>query len=499
MFKWIKKEAPSAPAQETQVMGVFSTDLLMEEEPKGYLARALAKTFQRTQDDLTPINEVGAAFAMDSNVQDLKLVNASNNTTIPEAQIGWYASQGFIGYQTCAMLSQNWLVDKACTMPARDAARNGYEITVNDGTEVSPDVLDYIMKQDKKFNINSECVSHVRFGRIFGIRVAMFKVESDDPDYYVKPFNLDGIKPNSYKGISQIDPYWITPELDIYSASDPSSIHFYEPTWWRINGKRVHRTHLVIMRNGELPDILKPSYLYGGVPVSQKLAERIYAAERTANEAPMLAMSKRLTALKVDMSQVGANPQTFRQKMAVWTSYMNNYGVKVIGGNEEVQQFDTALGDLDAIIMTQYQLVAAAAEVPATKLLGTSPKGFNATGEFEEASYNQFLESIQCHDMSPLVERHHAILIRSHVCPKFNIQPFGTDVVWKSVDSHTAKEQAEINLLKAQSDAQYVGSGAIDGIDVRAKIIADKQSGYNGLPDIVPDMPDGEEDAINQT
>ena len=30
--------------------------------------------------------------------------------------------------------------------------------------------------------------------------------------------------------------------------------------------------------------------------------------------------------------------------------------------------------------MTQYQLAASVANVPATKLLGTQPKGFNATG-----------------------------------------------------------------------------------------------------------------------
>ena len=59
-----------------------------------------------------------------------------------------------------------------------------------------------------------------------------------------------------YKGISQIDPYWITPELGGDAASNPAAVDFYEPTWWRINAKRVHRTHLVIFRNGNLPDVV---------------------------------------------------------------------------------------------------------------------------------------------------------------------------------------------------------------------------------------------------
>src|SRR6202000_3190899 len=116
--------------------------------------------------------------------------------------------------------------------------------------------------------------------------------------------------------ITQIDPYWITPEISADAAANPSAPDFYEPTWWRINGKRVHRTHLVIFRNDNLPDILKPAYLYGGIPVPQKIAERVFAAERTANEAPMLAMTKRLTVLKTDITEAIANQEAFDARMA---------------------------------------------------------------------------------------------------------------------------------------------------------------------------------------
>ena len=127
-------------------------------------------------------------------------------------------------------------------------------------------------------------------GRVFGVRIALFVIESEDPDYYVKPFNADGVTPGSYKGISQIDPYWCTPELSQRAASDPTALDFYEPTYWIINGRRVHKSHLVIMRGPDVGDILKPSYLYGGLSVPQLIYERVYAAERTANEAPQLCL-----------------------------------------------------------------------------------------------------------------------------------------------------------------------------------------------------------------
>jgi hypothetical protein len=420
-----------------------------------------------------------AGSAMDNQV-NIKLQN-QGGSPIPTQQIFWYASQSFIGFQLCAMLSQNWLIKKCCLMPAKDAIRNGYEITVNDGTDVDPKILDEIRRLDVSYRLNYNLIQLVDQGRVFGIRVAMFIVDSDDKDYYFKPFNIDGVTPGSYKGISQIDPYWVTPQLDTESAGAPASIHFYEPTWWNVAGRLVHRSHLIVFRTEEVPDILKPTYIYGGVSIPQKVYERVYAAERIANEAPLLALTKRIDVLKTDMSQVVMNGPAFESRIQNWVYNRDNFGIKTIDETEEIQQFDTSLAELDAVIMTQFQLVASAANIPAVKLLGTAPKGFNATGEYEEANYHEELESIQTHDLTPMIERHHLLLIRSEICPKFNVAPFTTSVMWKPLDAMTGKELSELNRLKAETDNILSQTGAIDGFDIRERLISDPESGYNGL------------------
>jgi phage-related protein (TIGR01555 family) len=432
-----------------------------------------------------PVQEIG----MDNSVS-LKQFTTYNLTTIPENVLAWYASQGFIGWQIMALLSQHWLVDKACSMPGKDAIRNGYEITVNDGTKVDPKILDQIRILDvKKYNIKRQMIEYIRKGRIFGIRVALFIVESDDPDYYSNPFNIDGIKPGSYKGVSQIDPYWMVPQLTSTNVSDATNQRFYEPSFWLVGSTLIHYSHLCIFTTGELPDILKPGYSYGGVSVPQRIFERIYAAERTANEAPMLAMTKRLTVLNTDLELAITNQRTFDTNMQTWADIRDNYGVKVAGLEEKVTQQDTALGDMDSLIMTQYQLVAAIAWVPGTKLLGTQPKGFNSTGEYEEASYHEFLKTIQDDDLTPFLERHHQLVIASDIVPKYGIAPFDTTISWNSLDEMTALEQAQLNLLKAQTDSTLVAIGAIDGFDSRERVTADIESGYNGLQVQAPKLP----------
>lgn len=443
-----------------------------------------------------PINQDGVA--MDSMSNNYKAV-FNPQTNLPLSVLNWYANQGFIGYQACAILAQHWLIDKACTVPAQDAVRKGYEISVNDGQEINPEIIDDIYNLDEEFHVTKNLIEFIKMGRLFGIRIAMFKVTSGDPDYYLKPFNIDGVEPGSYKGIVQIDPYWISPELDFESSSDPDGIDYrdhsstyFEPTWWRVNAQRIHKSHLVIMRTSEVADVLKPTYIYGGVSIPQKIYERVYAAERTANEAPLLAMTKRLNVYKMDTAKALAEEGQLMDKLEKQQILRDNYGTRVIDLEEEVQQLDTSLADFDNVLMTQYQLVAAIANIPATKLLGTQPKGFNSSGEYEEASYHEELESLQCNHLIPLINRHHELIVKSRIMPKYGVPEFNVQTVFKALDSMTAEEQAMLNKTKAETAAQLFQIGAINGEDERARIISDKHSGYNGLSEEVDiDMGEG--------
>ena len=394
-----------------------------------------------------------------------------------DALASWYMSQGFIGYQMCALMAQHWLVDKACSMSGEDAVRNGWFLSTNDGDDLDKASHDLILKADKKFKIREQIVEFNRFKNVFGIRVAIFKVESDDELYYEKPFNIDGVRKGAYKGISQVDPYWMTPILQSNGANDPSSMGFYEPQYWQINGKKYHISHLCIARGPQPADILKPTYIFGGISLVQRIFERVYAAERTANEAPLMAMSKRTMAIHADLDKVMANQCEFEERLALWIRYRDNHGVKVLGTEESMEQFDTAMSDFDSIIMNQYQIVAAIARVPSTKLLGTSPKGFNATGEFESKSYHEELESVQEHVLMPMLERHYELLSRSlGINAEINI-------VCNPVDSVNTQERAELNKTKADLGIELINAGVISPDEERARLIDDEHSGYDRLRD----------------
>lgn len=494
MFHWLRRlfaKPPAPTANAVTVLdpdarpGFFSTDVGTWNDTTAVerLTNALRRSFSVTAKDFRRVGADGVAMdSAEDAISSAKGAWAVARGTVPDGVLEWYASQGFIGFQLCAIMAQHWLVAKACYVPARDAMRKGYKVTRNDGKPLSPEVADQIRLADRRLGIKRQTVEFVKMGRVFGIRIAMFNVESTDPKYYEYPFNPDGVTPGSYKGITQIDPYWCAPELSGRAASDPTAPDFYEPTWWVINGKRIHKSHLVIMRGDEVSDVLKPSYQYAGVSVPQRLYERVYAADRTANEAPQLAMTKRAVIFYTDTKAALADQPAFETALAVWRRFLDNFGVKVADKEaDKIEQQDTSLADLDAVIMTQYQLVAAAANMPATKLLQTTIKGFNATGEYEESNYHEELENIQTSDMEPLLNRHHLLLIRSEISPG---DPFETTVQWEPLDSPTAAEAATTNKTKAETALILTQVGAIDGMDERERLTSDVSSGYTGLPTI---------------
>lgn len=490
MFKFLTQPVATTIRQ---AVGFLTGDTARR--PRDVGGAAMANELLGKARAMAVANAGGAQAMDDASGSSIKAAyrDIGSDFGLSDVLLRWFMTQTFVSPQVCGMIAQHWLVMKACFMPARDAVRKGFIITSDTGDDLSPEVMQAFKKQDERYKLNDHLVNFVGMGRVQGTRLCLFKVRTANPkEYYENPFNPDAVTAGSYEGMVQIDPYWASPVMDTAAASDPTAFGFYEPTWWIISGQKYHRSHFAIFRHGEVADILKPVYLYGGIPVPQQIAERVYCAERTANEAPQLTMTKRLNVLQVDGAAAVAKGDEFADGLRRFTDYRDNFGVQVVDKETEgVEQHDTSLADLDAVIMSQYQIVAAVAGVPATKLLGTTPKGFNATGEYDEKNYHEELESVQAHALTPLVERHHDLVMRSFIAPKvLNGEPIDTTTVWEPLDSPTQKEQADAQLAEANRDKALNEIGAIDGQDVRNRLRQDRMSGYYGIEEAAPELPE---------
>ena len=410
---------------------------------------------------------------------------------IPEDIWAFYA-QSFITWTTCAQFAQNWLINRTCAVRGEDAVAVGYEISYaedakkGDGSDLdgdgeaddSSDASDFLtaLKKETRRMGMDEVLRRFDYNKcVFGIGIAVPCFSDPDMDMST-PFNLDARGLETYEGFTVVDPYWLVPQFDHDSAADPSSRHFFEPTWWMLpSGKRIHRSWCFKCVNSHVADILKPTYIYGGIPLTQMIYERVFAAEKCANEAPLLALTKRLLVVDANIQQILADPKHVKELMDVLTYCRNNWGVMFKQPTANISQIDTVLSEFDQLIMTQYQLVASIAQMPATKLLKVTPTGFQSTGEYEWKDWAQSLIDIQELEFTPLLERHFQLLTRKRG------KAVAITVKFNPVDAPTEEEKAGILAKKADTSAQLVTSGIISVAEARDVLRNDEEGPYTGL------------------
>lgn len=409
-----------------------------------------------------------------------------------EVIFSYYAKQGFIGFNNCAILAQDWLIQKAINAPCEDAIAINYVVTSND-EEITPEEKETMQKMQNVsddtdgFDIRKICKKFAENKRKYGQALCIPLIKDVD---YSLPFNIDAVKGKSYKGMTVIEPVWVAPILDAESTMNPLSKRFYQPTWFRMpDGTMVHHSWVVFNTYGTPSDILKPTYYWGGIPLPQLLYEQTYAAHKTAKEAPMLAMSKRLNYVEVNPNTLLLDREK-RKGLKLMSWLRNNFGWLTIEPEQKIGQLDTTLADFDSVVMLSYQVVAAISGVIATRLLETSPKGWQSSGSYEEKQYKNLLKSIQRNDFCPILDLHYRLLAKSE---------FGFTkryvINFEEIDTPTAKEAAEIREINARTDATYVQAGVVAPEEVREKIREDINSGYNALEE---EMPETEADLFGE-
>lgn len=432
--------------------------------------------------------------AMDSAIKP-----AMYNNDLPEEMLPFF-THTFIGWQACALLYENAYIKKACEIPARDAVAVDYELQYEnkdgDGDNETKEkeeqeILNKLKKMsDKDMRIKDLVRNADIFRKVYGQILAVPTFNVDMKKVMEKPYSPSKIKKGTYTGMTLIQPFWVTYQMSADGVMNPQMAGYYEPEYYVINGNtKIHKSWIVKLITGVCPDILKPVYYYGGIPLTQQIYERVFCAEKTANEAPKLALTKRLLVVDGSVENLAANPTEAYNALESVLSIRDNMGVMVKNPNDQVSQIDTSLTDMDALIMTQFQLVAAIAEMPVTKLMKTQLKGLNNSGDYEMKDYSQTLVETQENVFNRILEKHYQMLCMSEYG-----RDLGLQVVWNPIDTPTELELAQIESQQAQTDSTYIAAGVIGADEVRESLRSNEDSRYHNLPDEMPEMPEMQEE-----
>lgn len=98
-------------------------------------AQKIEKLFPRTMDQIAEVENGKVnrekAFAMDG--MEERFFSPPKMTL--DNEVLDRMTDYFIGWQSCAILKQNWLIDRACTIPAEDAIAPGWKLAFSDADQ----------------------------------------------------------------------------------------------------------------------------------------------------------------------------------------------------------------------------------------------------------------------------------------------------------------------------------------------------------------------------
>jgi phage-related protein (TIGR01555 family) len=306
---------------------------------------------------------------------------------------------------------------------------------------------------------------------------------TDDNELQSKLFlSNKKITKGSLIGFRVIEPVWTYP--GVYNAANPLSPDFYRPTEWFVMGKTVHASRMIDFVSRQVPDLLKASYNFRGLSLTQMAEPYVNNWLRTRDSISDLIHSFSVPVIGTNMSQIlqGGSADNLMSRLMMFNQCRDNRGAFAKDNDptqpETVEFVNAPLAGLDALQAQALEQQSVPSSIPLVFLLGITPNGLNASPDGEIRVFYDYIHSIQQAMFKSPLQR---------VLDVIQLSEFGDidpDIYFEFEPLYemTAKEKAEIRKIDADTDAVYVTQvQSLSANDIRQKLADDPDSPYHSL------------------
>lgn len=279
------------------------------------------------------------------------------------------------------------------------------------------------------------------------------------------------------KALRNVEPVWCYPTR--YDSNNPLKPDWYKPTTWFVMANEIHSTRFLTFIGREVPDLLKPSYSFGGLSMSQMAKPYVDNWLRTRQSVADIIQAFSVMVLKTDLATTLMNggDQLFR-RLELFNALRNNKSVMALDKNmEDFSNVSAPLSTLDQLQAQTQEHMASVSRIPLVKLLGIQPAGLNASSEGEIRAFYDWIAAFQELLFRDNLERviHFVMLsLWDEVDPDITFE-------FKDLWQLDAVAMAALQKTKADTHATYMDIGAVDSPTIRDALIADPESPYHGL------------------
>lgn len=309
---------------------------------------------------------------------------------------------------------------------------------------------------EKRLLVQSKVNQALKWADIYGGAVLI----PDLPGNSASPLREDAVNGWNMRYLTVLHRWQITPEGLI---RNPLDVNYGKPERWRVpvtNGLQLtlHPSRVILVNgrsNGFQHDVW-------GKSLWEHMADSVIASDGAAAALSALMAEAKIDVIGVDDLMDGLASDkyeaTLLRRWQIVAQLKSIANISLIDKGDEWSQKQINFAGLPAVVEQLLTIMSGAADIPVTRLLGTSAKGLNSTGEGDLRNYYDGIKAKQDLHIEPQLTPLTEILIRSAL----KSRPPKVWYDWKPLWVPDEKTRWETEKVRTETFAAALGTGAVD-------------------------------------
>lgn len=383
--------------------------------------------------------------------------------------------------QLDAAYQSNWLARQIVDAPAEDMVREWRTIKC--------DGADDIRAEEDRLQLPAQMSEAISWSRLYGGSAILMLTGQN----LEKPLNLDRIKKGGLLRIIVLDRFDLQPmelnNVNILAAN------YLQPEFYVIVGgaQRVHWTHFARFMGAKLPRRQRLQTLGWGDSELRKCLDDIMDTVASKDGIAELMQEANVDVItREGLNDELASDQdaAIISRYALFSQMKSSINMALLDGEETYDRKTLNLSGVAPVLETFMTWISGAADIPITRLFGTSAKGMSATGEGDMTNYHNSLSSKRLYQVDPGLRSLDEVMVRSAL----GRWPADYNYVWNPMQQPDLVEIANANKVDAERDQIYLDSGIVTKSQIQRRLQAAET--YQFIEENIKELEELEDESI---
>lgn len=375
-----------------------------------------------------------------------------------------------------ALYRTDWLAGKVVDIIPDDMTREWRYFS----GDIEPETVAALVEEEERLGLAEAFNEAHKWARLYGTSFIVINVDDGMP--VDQPLNINRVKKGGLKHIKVVDRHRID-RADLQPIENPLDPNYGMPSYYRFvnTNVKIHHSRMIRFDAVKLPfdEFKRNNYM------SDSVLDRLYEAlinfNTVAAGSASMVYETNVDVMKIKglMNYIQSPEGTaLIQKRFTLASMLKSFNnMLLLDADEEYDKKQNSFASLPDLLYAHALFLAGGSDVPATRLLGSSASGLNATGEGDIKNYYDVIRSKQSKDYKPKLDFFDTIMAKNLGIP----DDADLDYRFNSLFQMTPKEQADTDFIIAQRDGIYLDKGVVPEYTIAKEL--KQNSTYTNLTD----------------